>query len=112
MRFAFSIANHLFSSGVKSVGFLASNSLKSKVGLPLQEVGNEDFSGNYDSFDEMGFDSNDVGDIETFFQVFYQLDTEIDFQKIINHVFAVNSIEEFTYKFVEDALSIKSLMSQ
>jgi len=90
----------------------AVNSLKTKLGLPLENISNEDFSGNYDSFDEMGLDSNDVGDIETFFQVFYQLDTEIDFQKIINHVFAVNSIDEFTYKFVEDVLSTKTLAVQ
>jgi hypothetical protein len=96
----------------KKVIDAAVNSLKEKVGLPLEHVGNDDFSGNYSSFDEMGFDSEDIGDIETFFQVFYQLDTEIDFQKIINHVFAVNAIDEYTYKFVEDVLATKTLAVQ
>lgn len=90
----------------------AVNSLKQKVGLPMEYVGNDDFSGNYDSFDEMGLDSNDVGDIETFFQTFYQLDTEIDFQKIINHFFTVNSIDDNTYHFVEDVLATKTLAIQ
>jgi len=83
----------------KTIDF-AVNTLKQKIGLPLKNIDNEDFSGNYNSFDEMGFDSDDIGDIETFFQVFYQLDTEIDFQKIINHVFALNSIDEYTYSIM------------
>lgn len=95
----------------KTIDF-AVNTLKQKIGLPLKNIDNEDFSGNYNSFDEMGFDSDDIGDIETFFQVFYQLDTEIDFQKIINHVFALNSIDEYTYRFVEDVLSTKTLAIQ
>ncbi len=91
---------------------MAVNSLKQKVGLPMEYVGNDDFSGNYDSFNEMGFDSSNPGDIETFFQTFYQLDTEIDFQKIINHFFAVNAIDENTYHFVEDVLATKTLVVQ
>jgi len=91
---------------------IAVNTLKQKVGLPMEYIKNDDFNGNYDSFNEMGFDSDNLGDIETFFQAFYQLDTEIDFQKIINHFFAVNSIDENTYYFVEDVLATKTLAVQ
>ena len=88
------------------------NELKLKSGLPPSNVSNEDFNGNYDAFEQMGLNSMDAGDIETFFQVFYHLDTEIDFQKAINHVFLVNCIEDNTFHFIEDATATKAMAMQ
>lgn len=88
------------------------NRLKAKIGLPPENIGNDDFNGNYTDFEAMGFEQSEQMDIETFFETFYQLDTEIDLQKIINHVFYVNSVEDDTYDFCNDIFSTKSLAIQ
>lgn len=88
------------------------NNIQRSIGLPPKEIGNEDFNGNYEDFSSMGFDTSDEMDIETFFETFYQLDTEIDFQKIINHVFASNSVEDYTADFLEDCMAVKCLAIQ
>jgi len=90
----------------------AVNNIQKSIGLPPKEIGNEQFNGNYADFSAMGFDTSQDMDIETFFETFYQLDTEIDFQKIINHVFASNSVEDYTADFLEDCMAVKCLAIQ
>jgi len=88
------------------------NDVQKSIGLPPKNISNEDFNGNYDDFEAMGFDQEEPMDIESFFEYFYQLDTEIDFQKVINHVFNVNAVQDYTHLFLEDAMAIKTLACQ
>lgn len=86
----------------------AVNKLKASIGLPPEKIGNEHFNGNYDDFQAMGFDENDPGDVDSFSESVYQLDFEILFQKIINRTFTANSITDYTYDWLNDALATKT----
>ena len=88
------------------------NSLKRQIGLPPEKIGNDDFNGNYNQFEQLGFDSEKENDVNTFMDIFYQLDLEADLQKIINHTFNVNQIEDYTTNFLEDILATKTIVAQ
>jgi hypothetical protein len=88
------------------------NNLRKKLGLPPIYINNDDFSGNYDDFEAMGFNTSEPMDVEAFFDYFYLLDIESIFQKTINHTFEINSVSELTTEFVEDIMATKTVVFQ
>lgn len=90
----------------------AANSLKESIGLPKTKITNEDFNGNYSDFESFAFDPENPMDINTFYDIFYQLDIEVDFQKIIDHTFFVNNIIDLVPEFREDIMATKMIAYQ
>lgn len=88
------------------------NQLKQQLGLPEEEITNDDFNGNYDQFQQMGMNDEDESEIEHFFETYYLLDDEALLQKFVNHVFSVNALDEYTFDWLVDILSIKTVACQ
>lgn len=96
----------------KSLVEEAANSLKESVGLPKTKITNDDFNGNYSDFESFAFDPNNPMDVNTFYDIFYQLDVESDFQKIIDHTFQVNNVIDLVPEFREDIMATKMMAYQ
>lgn len=87
----------------------ATGSLYESTGLPKKKIDNDSFNGNYSDFESFAFDPNNPMDINTFFDIFHQLDIEIDFQKIIDHTFKVNNLVDLVPEFREDIMATKMI---
>ena len=48
------------------------NSLTKSIGMPPGKINNDDFNGNYTEFQQLGYDSNNPADIQTYFDIFYR----------------------------------------
>lgn len=88
------------------------NQLKKQLGLPPEQITNDDFNGNYDQFKQMGLDESNGSDIDNFFETHYQLDIESDYQTWVNHVFNTNDVNQYTNDFIVDIQSVKKIAFQ
>jgi hypothetical protein len=82
------------------------NAVNKGVGLPTEEIGQGEFHGNVQEFQEMGLDPEDEDDINFYKQVYQRLNFEIAGQSLINNVMRLGRFNEETIrKFVIDILS-------
>lgn len=71
-------------------------------GMPPIKMNVDDFHGNVELFDEMGYDEFDPIDINNFFDSHYGLKQEIILQKPINDVFRTNQVTRNYDRYIND----------
>lgn len=80
------------------------NEITENNGMPPQKVNVDDYHGNVELFDEMGYDEFDPIDLNNFFDSHYGLKQEIILQKPINDVFRANQVTRNYDRYINDIL--------
>ena len=87
--------------------------LQSRVGLPPYKLGKENFDGNVEEFDKLGFDSNDPEDVNFYENNLQKLNAEISGQAVIDAVFKNNRFDkDITRRLVKDVFAFKAISIQ
>ena len=87
--------------------------LQSRVGLPNYKFGSENFNGNVDEFDKLGFNSDDQEDVNFYENNLQKLKWEIAGQSIIDSIFKNSRFDkDIMRRFVKDIFASKILCGQ
>lgn len=73
-------------------------------GMPPITVGNDDYAGNVDQFDETGYDEFDPSDLDAFFSSKWGLKSELNIQKFVNAISRVNQVTRHFPEWIDDIL--------
>lgn len=87
--------------------------LHSRVGLPPFKLGAEEFEGNVEEFDKLGFDSNDADDVNFYENNLQKLNSEIAGQSVIDAVFRNSRFDkQISRRLVKDIFAVKAVSIQ
>lgn len=74
------------------------SSVNAQVGLPGFKVDPDNFEGNVEVFDEMGFEETDPDDVNVFSKDFHRMWYEIGAESLLNNVLITNKFDDDTFR--------------
>lgn len=80
------------------------NEITANNGMPPTPITKDDFHGNVEVFDEMGYDEFDPTDLNNFFDAHWGLKQELFLQNPINAIFRLNQVSRNYDKYINDIL--------
>ena len=87
--------------------------LHSRVGLPPYKLGKENFEGNVEEFDKLGFDSTDSEDVNFYENNLQKLNAEIAGQSVLDAVFKNSRFDkDIIRRLVKDVFAFKAISLQ
>lgn len=88
------------------------NENRRAIGLPDYKMGNDDFNGNVDQFDQIGLDANNPSDVNFFMQGHYKLNYETYAQLVVDGFLELNEVDFDIPRYVNDVLCCKCVTKQ
>lgn len=85
------------------------STLYQKIGEAPYKIKNEGFSGNIESFDEIGLNDEDDEDLNYFFENYWRLNMEIKGEIPIQYFVQYNELQSYLPKWCNDILAKKSV---